>query len=65
MLIKQADDQASALAELEARAQEGGPRAKYATTELRNRRAGIRGEQQAAYLIDFDYAKSPQLGGHP
>jgi hypothetical protein len=59
MLIKQADDQASVLAELEARIQEGGPRAKYAMTDLRNRRAGIRGEQQAAYLIDFDYAKSP------
>ena len=59
MLIKQADDQASVLAELEARIQEGGPRAKYATTDLRNRRAGIRGEQHAAYLIDFDYAKSP------
>lgn len=59
MLIKQADDQSGLLAELEGRIQGGGPAAKYAVQELRNRRAGIRGEQQAAYLIDFDYAGSP------
>lgn len=58
MLIKQADDQSAHLAELEALAQGRGTEAKRAETELRMRRAGIRGEQQAAYLIDFDYAPS-------
>lgn len=56
MLIKKSDDQSAHLAELEATAQGRGAEAKRAEVELRNRRAGIRGEEQAAYLIDFDYA---------
>ena len=59
MLIKQADDQTELLNKLEEKTKKGGPGAKYATGELRKRRAGIRGEQDAAYLIDFDYAGSP------
>lgn len=59
MLIKEADDQAEHFAEIETRAKGRGADAKRAETELRNRRAGHRGEQQAAYLIDFDYASSP------
>jgi hypothetical protein len=58
MLIKKPDDQSAHLAELEARAQGRSAEAKRAEVELRNRRAGIRGEEQAAYLIDFDYASS-------
>lgn len=59
MLIKEADDQSGYLAELEARAKGRGIEAKRAETELRIRRAGLRGERDAAYLIDFDYAASP------
>lgn len=59
MLIKQADDASALLAALEARAQGSGADAKRAETELRIRRAGLRGEREAAYLIDFDYAASP------
>lgn len=59
MLIKEADDQSSYLAELEGRAKGTGIDAKRAETELRIRRAGLRGEREAAYLIDFDYAPSP------
>lgn len=58
MLIKQADDASALLATLEMRAQGGGADAKRAETELRIRRAGLRGEREAAYLIDFDYAAS-------
>ena len=58
MLIKQADDQAAHLAELEALAQGRGVGAKQAEKDLRIRRAGIRGEKDAAYLIDFDFATS-------
>ena len=59
MLIKEADDQSGYLAELEARAKGTGTEAKRAETELRIRRAGLRGERDAAYLIDFDFAASP------
>lgn len=58
MLIKKADGQDKKLAELEKRANSGGPDARWAQVELRNRRAGVRGEQQAAHLIDFSYANS-------
>lgn len=58
MLIKHADDQAPYLAELEQKAKESGPQAKQADKELRLRRAGIRSEAQAAYLIDFDFGSS-------
>lgn len=58
MLIKQADDQSAHLSDLDEVAKGTGPRAKQAALEVRLRRAGIRGEEQAAYLIDFDYASS-------
>ena len=59
MLIKQADDQSTAMAELERLAAGTGPEAKRAKTELRNRKAGLKGEAESAYLIDFDYGNSP------
>lgn len=58
MLIKQADDQSAHLAELERLAQGRGVEAKRAETELRIRRAGIRCERDATYLIDFEFAGS-------
>jgi hypothetical protein len=59
MLIKTADDQGTQLQALEQRATGGGPNAKKAAEELRRRKAGIKGERDSAYLIDFDYANSP------
>ncbi|WP_417474045.1 NERD domain-containing protein [Luteimonas mephitis] len=59
MLIKAADDQGTELQLLEQRAGGNGPDAKRATKELRIRKAGLRGERDSAYLIDFDYAASP------
>lgn len=59
MLIKQADCQAAHFSELESRAKQGGSEAKRAEKELSIRRAGVRAEQQAAYLIDFEFATAP------
>src|SRR3546814_7174378 len=59
MLIKSADDQGVELQALEQRAADKGPDAAKAAKELRNRRAGLKGERDSAYLIDFDYASSP------
>src|SRR3546814_16521762 len=59
MLIKSADDQGVELQALEQRAAGNGPDAARAAKELRNRRAGLKGERDSAYLIDFDYASSP------
>jgi hypothetical protein len=59
MIIKQADDQVSALAELERRAHLADSTAKKRLEEeIRTRRAGIKGEAESAYLIDFYYEKS-------
>ena len=58
MLIKQADDYRDVLRALEQQAAHGGLDAKRARDELRIRQAGIKGEKDAAYLIDFDYARS-------
>src|SRR3546814_13635890 len=58
MLIKSADDQGVELQALEQRAAGNGPDAARAAKELRNRRAGLKGERDSAYLIDFDYASS-------
>jgi hypothetical protein len=58
MLIKQADDQSGAIAELERLASGAGVEAKRAAEELRRRRGGIKGESESAYLIDFEFAKS-------
>lgn len=59
MLIKSADDQSVELQALEQRAAGKGSDATKATKELRIRRAGLKGERESAYLIDFDYAGSP------
>lgn len=58
MLIKQADDVSALLAALEQRAQGSDRQAQQAARELAIRRAGLKGEQQARYLIDFDFAAS-------
>jgi hypothetical protein len=59
MLIKEADDQGAAIAELERLASGKSPEARRASEELRKRRAGLKGEAESAYLIDFNYAQSP------
>ncbi len=59
MLIKAADDQSALLDDLERRAAGNGADAKQATRELRIRRAGIKGERDSAYLIDFHFADAP------
>src|SRR5690606_16734437 len=59
MLIKGADDQTALLEELERRAAGVGADAKHAARELRIRRAGIKGERDSAYLIDFHFAQAP------
>ena len=59
MLIKEADDQTARIEALQRIAKGTGPRARKAVEELRSRKAGIRGERDSAYLIDFDYANSP------
>src|SRR3546814_16740198 len=59
MPINAADDQGVELQALEQRAAGKGPDAARAAKELRNRRAGLKGERDSAYLIDFDYAISP------
>ena len=58
MLIKKADDQSGHLQELERLATGAGPAAKRAADELRIRKAGLKGEAESAYLIDFDYGSS-------
>lgn len=59
MLIKSADDKTTAAAELEA-LYESAPREKKAVIlqELKNLRAGTRGERESAYELDFYIAKS-------
>src|SRR3546814_955040 len=59
MLIKSADDQGVEQQALEQRAAGKGPDAARAAKELRKRRAGLKGERDSAYMIDFDYASSP------
>lgn len=56
MLIKSADDQSGLFAQLELAAKEGGLAAKRAACELRTRKAGLKGESESAYLIDFHFA---------
>jgi hypothetical protein len=58
MLIKEADDQGAAIAELERRSTGKDAEARRASEELRKRRAGLKGEAESAYLIDFTYARS-------
>lgn len=59
MLIKEADDLSAQLEALERLAKGKGPKARQAAEELRRRKAGIRGERSSAYLIGFEYERSP------
>lgn len=54
MLIKQADDHSEELAQLErlVKSSTGNAR-KYAAKDLAIRKAGLRGETESAYFIDF------------
>lgn len=56
MLIKTADDQSALIAHLENAAKGRGPAAKHAADKVRIRKAGLKGESQSAYLIDFHFA---------
>ena len=55
MLIKNADDKSQQLAELEHQANAGEPNAKYAKADFYKLKSGIKGEKDAAHLINFDY----------
>ncbi|MBL8256707.1 MAG: NERD domain-containing protein [Pseudoxanthomonas mexicana] len=55
MLIKKADDKQDLLAELERQGSEPGVKAKHAREDFHRMRAGIKGEQESAYHIDFHY----------
>lgn len=59
MIIKNADDKTSQIQQLEGLLNVANADQKNKITqELRNLRAGIKAEQEAAYLIDFDLGKS-------
>ena len=58
MLIKQSDDYSPLLSRLEHEAAGSGKSAQFAAVELRRRKAGIKGERESAYLIDFDFGAS-------
>jgi hypothetical protein len=59
MLIKKADDHSEELAELERLTKTGrGDAAIHAKKELAIRRAGVKGESESAYLIDFHFGSS-------
>src|SRR5687768_9812136 len=60
MLIKAADDQSELIRALEQEMNTAqGGQAKKARNEFYIRSAGVRAEKESAYLIDFDYGKSP------
>lgn len=60
MLIKQAEDPAPVIAALEARAARAGAgQSGAAAANLARRKAGYMGEAESSYLIDFDFAGSP------
>ncbi|MDQ1835420.1 NERD domain-containing protein [Massilia scottii] len=59
MIIKNADDKSSAIGHLESLLKRAeGKQLKFIEDELRMLRAGIKGEQQSAYHIDFDFRNS-------
>lgn len=58
MLIKSRDDATAQLEELERRAAAPGPTGKQAALELRIRRAGLKGEDDSAYLINFHFERT-------
>lgn len=60
MLIKKADEHSEELAQLErAAATLKGEAARRAEKELRVRKAGMQGEAESAYQIDFHFQQSP------
>ena len=60
MLIKKADDHMEELQQLEsAVAMLKGEAAKRAESELKQRKAGVKGEADSAYQIDFHWGQSP------
>ncbi len=60
MLIKKCDDHAEEMAELERLAKSAAVKdSKHLTKDLAIRKAGMKGEAESAYLIDFHYATSP------
>lgn len=62
MIIKNADDKTSQVQQLEELLMLAtGEQKNKIAQELRNMRAGIKGEQEAAYLIDFDFGKSQNI----
>lgn len=59
MLIKQTDDHSEALTQLELiAATSRGDAAKHAAKDLAIRKAGVKGESESAYLIDFHFGAS-------
>lgn len=59
MIVKNADDKSAAIAVLESlHRQAGSKQQKLIEDELRMLRAGIKGEQESAYHIDFDLRES-------
>lgn len=58
MLIKQADDKSAHLAALEARMQLPGIAGKQAKGDYYRLKAGIKGEQDSAYFIDFHFGET-------
>lgn len=60
MLIKQADDKSARLAELERRMQSAGHEGKQAKDDFHRLKAGIKGEKDSAYFIDFTYGEASQ-----
>lgn len=65
MILKGIDDKTPAIAELERllATASGGTRPKI-EQELRTLRAGIKGEEESAYLIDFDFRdRKNSIGG--
>jgi hypothetical protein len=59
MIVKNADDKGSALATLESLRVRADPKKqKYIEDEIRMMRAGIKGEHESAYHIDFDFRDS-------
>src|SRR5699024_5085089 len=58
MLIKQADDKSAQLEALEARMQSPGETGKHAKADYYRLKAGIKGERDSAYFIDFHFRES-------
>lgn len=59
MIIKHADDHTNEMAQLDRWCHSVDPAvAKAAETEFRIRKAGVKGETESAYFIDFDFSKT-------